>query len=86
MTTERTIYYRAGGNSNRHHQEIDEIKMKAELEFYKKLAIDRGYILEGIIECINGGDVASLSMGSQTAVMTKYVKPETNDRAIAQKA
>jgi hypothetical protein len=76
MTTQRTVYYRAGGNSNAHHGEIDHIKMQAELEYYKKLAIDRGYILEGIIECINGGDVASLSMGMQTAVMTKYVQPE----------
>ena len=76
MTTERTVYNRCGGSSNAHAREIEDIKLRAELDFYKKLAVDRGYILEGIIECINGGEVASVSMGMQTAVMTKYIKPE----------
>jgi hypothetical protein len=70
-----TIYYRDIG-VNQSGLELERIKLQAELDYYRKLATDRGWMLEGIIECINDGDVASLAVGSKTAVMTKYAKPE----------
>jgi hypothetical protein len=75
MTVDRTIYYRDIG-VNQSGLELERIKLLAELDYFRKLATDRGWMLEGIIECINDGEVASLTVGSKTAVMSKHVKPE----------
>ena len=61
------VFYRVRSMSQAAEQ-LRDIQLSAELEFYKALSLDYGQILEGIAECLTDGTPISIAIGRKPPV------------------